>query len=38
MKAILDEEFPLPIQKQSPAYRFQWEAIEREISSFNNID
>lgn len=38
MKAILDEEFPLPIQKQSHAYRLQWEAIEKEISSFNSTD
>lgn len=38
MKTILDEEFPLPIQKQSLAYRLQWEAIEKEISSFNRTD
>ncbi len=33
LKEALDAEFPLPVQRQSKAYRKQWESLEREVAT-----
>lgn len=38
LKAALDDEYPLPVQQQSEAYRRQWELLRQEVKGLFHVN